>query len=172
MDGKFLELAKSRYSCRKFADKKVEQDKIDYILQAARVAPTAVNYQPQKIYVIESESALAKVGECTKYSFDAPLNFLVCYDKEISWKRGYDGDDSGNVDAAIVTAHMMLAAYDVGIGTTWVGSFNPQKARELFDLPDNIVPVAFLPSGYPAEDAHPAHLHEKRKEFSETVEYI
>lgn len=172
MNGDFYELVKGRYSCRKFSDKKVEQDKIDYILEAARVAPTAVNYQPQRIFVLQSKDALAKVGECTKYSFDAPLNFLICYDKEKSWKRGYDGDDSGNVDAAIVTTHMMLAAYEVGIGTTWVGSFNPNKVKELFALPENIVPIAFLPSGYPAEGAHPAHLHEERKAITETVEYI
>ncbi len=172
MDKTFLELAKARYSCRKFSKTKVEKEKIDYILEAARIAPTAVNYQPQKIFVIESEAALSKVSECTKYSFDAPLNFLVCYDKEASWKRGYDGDDSGTVDASIVVTHMMLAASEQGIGSTWVGSFNPAKVYELFDLPENYVPVAFLPMGYPAEDAHPAHLHDKRKDLSETVKYI
>ncbi len=168
----FLELAKERYSCRKFDTRKVEKEKIDYILEAARVSPTAANYQPQKIYVLESEESLALVSECSKYSFNAPLNFLVCYDKNISWKRGYDGMEEGPVDASIVVTHMMLAAMDVGIGSTWVGSFNPSKTVEKFKLPENIVPVAFLPMGYPAEDAHPAPLHEKRKELSETVEYI
>lgn len=80
----FNELAKARYSCRKFSDKEVEQEKMDYILKAAQLAPTAVNYQSQKIYVLKSEESLSKVAECTKYSFNAPLNFLVCYDKEAS----------------------------------------------------------------------------------------
>ncbi len=168
----FNELAKARYSCRKFSDKEVEQEKIEYILKAAQLAPTAVNYQSQKIYVLKSEESLSKVAECTKYSFNAPLNFLVCYDKEASWKRGYDGHDEGIVDASIITTHMMLAAAEQGLGTTWVGSFDPAKAKELYSLPENIVPIAFLPTGYPAENAHPAHLHDKRKELTETVKYI
>lgn len=168
----FNELSRTRYSCRKFSDKKVEGEKVDYILKAAQLAPTAVNYQSQKIYVLQSEEALSKVGGCTKYSFDAPLNFLICYDKNVSWKRGYDGHDEGIVDASIITTHMMLAAAEQGLGTTWVGSFDPAKARELYKLPENIIPIAFLPTGYPAPDAHPAHLHDKRKDLSETVEYI
>ena len=168
----FNELAKARYSCRKFSDKAVDKEKIDYILKAAQLAPTAVNFQPQKIYVIESKDALAKVDGCTKYGFNAPLNFLVCYDKEASWKRGYDGEDFGFVDASIIITHMMLAATEQGIGTTWVGSFDPAKAREAFNLPENIIPVSFLPTGYPAENAHPAHLHDKRKDIEDTVEFI
>lgn len=168
----FLELAKGRYSCRKFSDAKIDREYIKYILEAARIAPTAVNYQPHKIFVLESKTSLEKVKQCTKYSFDAPLNFLVCYDKDASWKRGYDGHDSGDIDASIIVTHMMLAAWEKGLGTTWVGSFNPEKTSELFELPENYVPVAFLPTGYPAEDAAPAHLHEKRKAIDEFVTHI
>lgn len=168
----FNELAEKRYSCRSFSAKKVEKEKIAYILKAAQLAPTAVNLQPHKIYVIESTDELAKVKECTRYSFNAPVNFLVCYDNSISWKRGYDGEDFGPIDASIVITHMMLAATEQGLGTTWVGSFDPAKAHEAFDLPENIVPVSFLPTGYPANDAHPSHLHSKRKELSETVVFI
>lgn len=168
----FNELAKARYSCRKFSDKKVEKEKIDYILKAAQLAPTAVNIQPQKIYVVLSSDALAKINECTKYGFNAPVNFLICYDKNASWKRGYDGEEFGPVDASIVITHMMLAAAEQGLGTTWVGSFDPVKAREIFSLPENIIPVSFLPAGYPADDACPAPFHDKRKELSETVVFI
>jgi nitroreductase len=168
----FNELAKKRYSCRKFSEKPVEREKINYILEAARLSPTAVNYQPQRIYVLESKESLAKVGECTKYGFDAPLNFLVCYDRNESWKRGYDGADFGQVDAAIVITHMILAAAEQGIGSTWVGSFDPAKAAELFSLPENIIPAALVPMGYPAEAARPSHLHEKRKELNKTVVFI
>ncbi|MDO5398175.1 MAG: nitroreductase family protein [bacterium] len=168
----FNELAKARYSCRKFSGKTVEKEKIDYILRAAQLAPTAVNFQPQKIYVITSADALTKINDCTKYGFNAPINFLVCYDKNTSWKRGYDGEDFGSIDASIVITHMMLAATEQGLGSTWVGSFDPSKVREAFDLPENIIPVSFLPIGYPADDAHPAHLHDKRRELSETVTFI
>lgn len=167
----FSELAKNRFSLRKFSDKAVEQEKIDIILEAARVAPTAVNFQPQKILVLTDKDALGKVNACTKFGFDAPLNFLICYDSSVSWKRGNDGKEEGDIDAAIVTTHMMLAAASVGLGTTWVGSFNPDDVREQFNLPESYVPVAFLPTGYAAADAAPAPAHGLRKDLSETVFY-
>ena len=139
----FLELAKNRFSLRKFSDKKVEKEKIDYILAAMQAAPTAVNFQPQRILVLTDEKELEKVSKCTKFAFNPPLNFLVCYDKETSWTRGNDGHDEGEIDAAIVATHMMLAAKSVGLGTTWVGSFNPKDVKEQFNLPENYVPVAF-----------------------------
>ena len=75
-----MELFKERHSVRKFSDKKVEKEKISAILEAGRVAPTAVNFQPQRIYVLESEDSLLKLKDCTKFHFDAPVAFLVCYD--------------------------------------------------------------------------------------------
>ena len=138
----FLELAKNRFSLRKFSDKKVEKEKIDYILAAMQAAPTAVNFQPQRILVLTDEKELEKVSKCTKFAFNPPLNFLVCYDKETSWTRGNDGHDEGEIDAAIVATHMMLAAKSVGLGTTWVGSFNPKDVKEQFNLPENYVLVS------------------------------
>lgn len=167
----FLTLAKERFSVRKFSDKQVSREKIDIILAAAQAAPTAVNFQPQRILVLTDKEQLEKVNKCTKFSFDAPLNFLVCYDKSVSWKRGNDGHEEGEIDAAIAAAHMMLAAADIGLGTTWVGSFNPVDVREQFNLPENYVPVAFLPAGYRAEDAVPSDAHTKRKPISDFVFY-
>ncbi len=167
----FLELAKNRFSLRKFSDKKVEKEKIDYILAAMQAAPTAVNFQPQRILVLTDEKELEKVSKCTKFAFNPPLNFLVCYDKETSWTRGNDGHDEGEIDAAIVATHMMLAAKSIGLGTTWVGSFNPKDVKEQFNLPENYVPVAFLPTGYPSDDAEPAAAHSSRKDLNETVFY-
>jgi nitroreductase len=167
----FLELAQNRYSVRKFSSKPVEKEKIDLILRAAQLAPTAVNYQPQHILVIESEEALEKFRRCTKYHFDAPMAFLICYDKEISWKRGFDGLDNGNIDASIVTTHMMLEAADLGLGTTWVGYFDPKLVIETFEIPERLVPVALLPVGYPAEDARPSHKHTQREPLENIVSY-
>lgn len=83
-----LELLKKRYSVRKFDDRKVEKEKLDLILEAGRVAPTAVNFQPQRILVIESQEALENFKKCTPYHFNAPLALLICYDKSVSWKKG------------------------------------------------------------------------------------
>lgn len=165
----FLELAKERYSVRKFSDKKVEREKLDAILEAGRCAPTAVNYQPQRVLVLESPEALEKLKGCTPYHFHAPLALLVCYDREASWKRSFDNCDMGAVDAAIVTMQMMLEAASLGLGTTWVGYFDPAEVRKAYELPDYLIPVAILPVGYPAADAAPAPFHEKRLAREETV---
>lgn len=170
---KFLELAKERYSVRKFDSREIEKEKMDVILEAARVAPTATNAQPQKIYIVESEEGMEKLSECTPCCFNAKTAIIVCYDDEESWKRSkFDGEDSGVIDSAIIGTHIMLQAAELGLGTTWVGFFNPEKVSENFNLPDNIIPKAIFPIGYPAEDCEPSEKHFKRKELSETVKYI
>jgi nitroreductase len=166
----FLQLAKDRYSVRKFSDKKVEREKLDLILEAGRVAPTAVNYQPQRILVIENEDSLTKLKICTPYHFNAPLALLVCYDSTVSWKRKYDNEDMGVVDASIITTHIMFQAHELGLGTTWVGHFNPDIIKETFELPEYIVPVALLPIGYPRSDSAPhPQLHSNRHDIKDTV---
>ena len=167
----FLNLASHRYSVRKFGDKPIDKNTLDLILEAGRIAPTACNFQPQRILVIESDEALAKVKNCTACHFDAPLVLLVCYDQSASWKRKYDGTDGGPVDASIVTTQMMLQAFELGVGSTWVGSFDPLKVRKLFKLPENYVPIALLPLGWPAVDATPSPSHAKREPLGMTVFY-
>ena len=165
----FLELAKTRYSVRKFNPQIIEPEKLDQILEAGRIAPTACNNQPQRIKVITAPPELGKVDECTPCRFGAPAVLLVCYDKTASWKRKFDGADSGEVDAAIIATHLMLAAHEIGLGTCWVMFFDPVKTVELFALPENIVPVAMLPIGYPADDAAPAPLHEQKHSLEKTL---
>ena len=167
----FLKLATDRYSVRKFADKPVEKEAVDKILAAAHVAPTGCNYQPHKILVINSEEALAKLKECTRCHFDAPCAMLVCYNSDECWTRPYDGSQSGVVDASIVTTHMMLQAWELGIGSTWVMHFNPFKMREEFAVPENFVPVALLVMGYPSPDALPNERHTIYRPIEETVFY-
>ena len=165
----FLELARERYSVRKFAPKKVENEKLDAVLEAGRLAPTAVNYQPQRILVLDSEESLGKLRDCTPYHFSAPLALIVCYDDTTSWKRSYDGKDMGEVDASIVTTQMMLEAAALGLGTTWVGHFDPQKVRSAFRLPENVIPVAILPMGYPHESSVPNPKHAERLPLEKTT---
>ena len=168
----FLELAKEkRYSVRKFKDKPVEKEKLDLILEAGRVAPTAANYQPQRILVIQDEAALEKLRQCTPYHFNAPLALMICYDKTTVWKNKTNGTIGGDVDASIVTTQMMLEVADLGLATTWVGAFHHQKARELFDIPEYLVPVALLPIGYPAEGVQPHPWHFKRFDMNHSVFY-
>lgn len=168
---KFMELAKERYSVRSFEEREVESEKLNLILEAGRIAPTASNRQPQRILVIQSQEGLEKIGECTRYHFDAPVVLLVCYDSSRSWKRPMDDDDAGIVDASIVTTHMMLQAAELGLGTTWVAHFDPEKIRELFKLENHIETVALLPIGYPTSDSEPNPRHFERVESSETIFY-
>lgn len=167
----FIELAKNRFSCRKFDSRSVEQEKIDLILESARVAPTAVNKQPQRILVINDRNIIEQLKECTKYTFDAPLCFVICVNRDLAYNRGYDGKNSADIDGSIVTTHMMLQAQDLGLGTTWVMAFNPTKAKEILMLPAELEPLAILPTGYPAEDAEISPLHTKSITIDEMVGY-
>lgn len=168
----FLKLAEERYSVRKFSQEPVTGDDIDKILKAGHVAPTACNYQPQRIMVINSPEGLEKLKDCTRCHFDCTCAMLVCYNSDECWVRKYDGENSGFVDASIVTTHMMMEATELGIGSTWVMHFNPEKMIETFNLPKNIIPVALLVMGHPAPDAAPIDMHSKVRDINEIVSYI
>ncbi len=165
----FEKVITDRYSVRKFKKETLKQEEIDKILDAGHIAPTGCNYQTQRILVIQSEDALEKLKKCTKCHFDAPCAMLICYNKDESWKRPYDGALSAPVDASIVTTHMMLEAYNIGIGTCWVMHFNPTAVREEFNIPENIEPHAILVMGYP--DSEPIQMHYDKRPIDEVVLY-
>ena len=166
----FFELIKERYSCRSFSTKKVEKKKIEKILEVAKQAPTARNFQPQRILVLTKEEQLEKLSACTQYGWNAPVIFVIFYDKSVSYKRDkYDEKEFGDIDASIITTYMMLEATNLGLGTTWVGSFSPEKLVEVYEIPENLVPVAILPIGYPSEEATPSKLHFQRNEIEDFV---
>ena len=167
----FIDLSKKRYSVRKFIDKPVDEESLNKVLEAGRLSPTAVNRQPQRIVVLNEKESLTKIKKCTKYHFDAPVMMVVCYDSDESWKNPFSGTEGGVLDATIVITHMMLEAAELGLGTTFVGYFDPKILIEEFDIPKNLVPVALLPMGYPADDAEPSQSHGNRKEISETVRF-
>ena len=168
----FQTLAAARYSLRKFDSRPVEQEKLDRILEAGRNAPTAHNYQPQRIFVLRSRDALERADACTGSHFHPSVMLAVAYDPAVSWKREYDGKDHGEIDAALAAAQMMLQAADLGLGTTYVGMFQPDKLLAAFPEMAGLIPIALLPLGYPAEDARPARLHTDRKPLEELVKYL
>ena len=167
----FLELAAKRYSVRKFKEEKVRREDLDKILKAGMLAPTAHNDQPQRILVINSDEALEKLKKCTACHFNAPTALLICSDKDACWTRKYDGKKSYDIDAAIVTTHMMLEAAELGVGTTWVMFFDPAALRRELSIPDTLEPTAILTMGYPAPDAVPAPGHAACKTLDELVCY-
>jgi len=169
----FYELAQQRFSVRNFKDEPVAQEHLDKILEAGRLAPTACNYQPQKVYVAQSKEALEKLASVCKCTFHAPCILVVCYDNDRDWKNKLQpGYQSGPVDASIVCTHMMLQAFELGIGSCWVGYFNADKVAEVLGLPQNITVSALLPMGYPTEDAKPLDLHSKSRELEDMVSYL
>ena len=168
----FLELAEARYSVRKYAQTPVEQEKIDAILRAAQLAPTAKNLQPQYIYVLNTPEAIARVNEVTSRAYKAPVVFVVCYDKTAAWQNPLnDNHSTGEMDATIVGTHMMLEAAEQGLGSCWIEWFDPKVLAEAFAIPDHLQPAFLLDCGYPADGVQPSPMHFEKKEISRFVEY-
>ncbi|MBR2901343.1 MAG: nitroreductase family protein [Clostridia bacterium] len=167
----FLEFARDRYSVRKFESRHLEKEIIDKILECGHIAPTGCNYQPQRILVLNNDEAIEKLKKCTKCHFDAPTAMLICYNKDESWVRKYDGALSAPVDASIVTTHLMLMAHSLGVGSCWVMHFDPFAVRLEFNIPENIEPLALLVMGYPHKESRPLELHSKVRPIDEVVFY-
>lgn len=151
----FNSLANKRFSVRKFENKPVEEEKLIAVLEAARIAPSAVNYQPWHFIVIRDKEQLSRIsavyrGEWLK---QAPVVIVACADQSQSWKRATDGKDFSNVDAAIAIDHLTLEAAEQGLGTCWVCNFNPDKCAEILNLPVYVEPLAIIPLGYPDAEA-------------------
>jgi len=158
----FKQLVSERFSVRSFSDIPVEKEKLDIILKAGRLAPTACNNQPQRIKVITGTD-LVKVDNFTPCRYDAPLVLLVCYDKTVCASAPlFETGLTGQVDSSIAASHMILQAADIGLGSLWVMHFDPVKAIDILALPENIVPMAVLAVGYPSDGTKPADLHSQR----------
>ncbi len=167
----FIQLAKSRYSSRKYKQMGVEDDKLGYVLEAGRVAPSAVNFQPWYFVVVRDEN-LKNVQACyhREWLKTAPACIVICSDHSRSWKRG-DGKDHADIDAAIAADHITLAATSIGLATCWVCNFNKSKLAEVLNLPDNVEPVILLPLGYPDDTSDVERHVSKRKALDDIVVY-
>lgn len=162
----FDDIVKDRYSVRSYQDKEVEDAIVNKILESGRLAPTAACENPVTVYIL-NEAQINKLKDATKYTFGAKNMFLICYDNNVSHKRGQDGLDFGIQDVCIITTHMMLKITELGLGSCWVGSFYPDKVNEMFNLKENIIPVAILPFGYISDTSKPSEWHLDRKTMAE-----
>lgn len=167
---KFSDLIVRRYSNRKFRDQEVEKSKIIKVLEAARLAPSAVNYQPWHFIVVQQKENLEMIYNT--YPRDwfraAPVVIIACADHSVSWKRSIDGKDSAEIDVAIAVDHLMLQATELGLGTCWVCNFDTERCAEFLRLPLHIAPVAMIPIGYPEAETGPA---KKRKDIDEIIHW-
>ncbi len=166
----FETVIRNRTATRKFKEEKVPLDKINKILDAGRLAPTAKNLQPQKIYVAISKEALEKIDKVSPCRYGASTVFIVCSDKSIAWSN--QNDSTYAMDACIVATHMMLEATNVGVDNIWIEMFNKQELKKQFHLEEKIEPICLIPIGYKADDYKGNPSHNNRKNLKDIVEFI
>lgn len=167
----FLDLAKKRYSVRKYEAKKVEKEKLLKILEAGRVAPTGANKQPVRLIVVQEPEGLEKLKKAANV-YGAPLAIIVCGERNAAWVRPFDGKNIVEIDASIVTDHMMLQATELELGTVWICYFNPTVIKTEFNIPEGFEPINILVIGYAAGEAESPDRHDKaRKPLKELVSY-
>ena len=166
----FSQVIRDRFSVRKYAERPIEEETLQAILEAGRIAPTAANKQPQRVYVIRSAEGLEKIRALTRCAFNAPVVLLFTVDENEQWRSPLEeGFTSGHQDVSIVATHMMLAAWDLGVGSCWVNFFPNTATRDAFGIPENEKAVLLLPLGYPAEGAAPAPMHSVKKDMAALV---
>ncbi|WP_047811580.1 nitroreductase family protein [Desulfosporosinus acididurans] len=156
----FLELAQTRRSLRTYKDTPVEKEKLDYVLEAARLAPSWKNMQCWRFIVVEEaagKAALAdSMGELNpgrKALTGAPIVIVLCAVPKES--EIWEGKDYMMLDAGLAMEHLVLAATEQGLGTCWQGLFTEEKVREALQIPEDVRVVAMTPLGYAAEERRP-----------------
>jgi nitroreductase len=167
---RFIELAEKRRSIRGYKDDPVPENLLAEILQAGRLAPSAKNLQPLHFIVVREAAVLDALAKAYPAPFfrQAPVVIATCVEPSAGWLRAqYDGKNFAEVDAAIAVDHMTLAAADLGLGSCWIGAFDPVLVRSALNLPDKVYPLALLPIGYPSDAGRP----KRRKEPAQLVHY-
>ena len=152
----FLELVKARYSARRYSDRPIEPEKIDYILECGRLAPSACNRQPWHLIVVQDRvqrEALCEAAARFTWLKEAPVVVAVCVEEEAAWVRSKDGHNHADIDAAILTEHLTLAATEQGLGSCWICAFDPYLCHKALALQPGWRPVALLPLGYAEGEA-------------------
>ena len=167
---KLIELISKRRSVRDYKSDPVPENILMQILEAGRLAPTGANRQPQRLIVVREQTGLDKVKKAAN-AYGAPLAIIVCADHNTVWKRHFDGKKITDIDASIVTDHMMLAATELGLGSVWICHFKPDVIRSEFNMPDQVEPVNILAIGYENEELGRIRPRTSRKPMEETVFY-
>lgn len=165
----FSELIRKRYSVRAYKPDPVEDGKLEQVLEAARLAPSAANRQPFQLIAIRTAGREAELQRIyhREWFTQAPLVICACGKPAEGWVRGYDGKNYTYVDVAIAMDHLILTAANLGLGTCWIAAFDPEAAREVLGLPDEVEPIVFTPLGYPADQSG----LKERKPLSDLVRY-
>ena len=169
--GNFLDLVRLRQSVRNYLPKEVEHEKLDYIFECVRLAPSACNLQPWRFLVIKGTEARKDLQKCYARDWfaEAPVYIIACADHTVAWHRKSDNKDHSDVDISIAVEHLCLAASEQGLGTCWVCNFDVELCKKLFYIPDHIEPIALIPIGYPSKDVS---SDKQRKETGDIFQEI
>lgn len=162
----FYEVVRTRRSVRRYQERPVEEDKLERVLEAARLAPSAANRQPWLFIVTETEKIKKEFYKAYNkdWFWQAPLVICTCGVRKEAWRRP-DGKSYLDVDIAIAMEHLVLAATAEGLGTCWIGAFKPSEVKRILNLSEELEPVALTPLGYPASSPRPTH----RKSLEEII---
>ena len=163
----FLELSKARYSVRSYQQRAIETEKLQYVMECTRLAPSAVNLQPWKFFIVSKPEDCDKIRQCYHRDWfnEAPMYIIACSNHDESWKRRRsEPKDHADIDISIAVEHLCLAAAEQGLGTCWVCNFDVTLCRELFGIAEPLEPVVLIPIGYPTANEPD---EKKRKEMDE-----
>jgi nitroreductase len=167
----FKQLSAERYSCREFTDQPVDDRLIEEIVRLTTLAPTAVNYQPMKLFIVKDETKRKQLCEAGNIRFAAPVYIILAEDEQAAWKRSYDGHNFADVDGGIVGGQLLLAVQELGLCTVWVGSFNAPEVKKAFAQLAGYTLTAVFPIGYASADK-PSPRHAQRKSVGELSEEL
>ncbi|MBQ3306591.1 MAG: nitroreductase family protein [Bacilli bacterium] len=165
----FDKVIRERTATRKFQNKIVEKEKLEKILEAGRIAPTAKNIQPQVIYVLQSKEAIEKIEEASPCIYQSKTVLLICSNKEIAYHT--EEDSTYEMDACIVATHMMLAATNLGVDNVWIKRFDKDIVRKNFNIPEKLEPICLMPLGYRTSDCPENPNHHIRKSLEDMIIY-
>lgn len=170
---KFKELLQNRYSVRHYLSCDVEKEKLDYVLDCARLSPSAVNFQPWQFYVVTTQKAREEVSEAyhREWFKSAPAYIVICGDHNQSWKRQSDLKDHCDIDVSIAATTACLAAESIGLGVCWVCNFDVEKLKTILKLSDNIEPKVMLSVGY-IDKENSKVPEKKRKSINEITKWL
>lgn len=170
----FIELAKKRFSCRDYSTKEVENEKIKQVLELARIAPSACNLQPWYFYLIKSKDALEKIQKTYKSEWftKAPVVIIACANNAKAWIRKNDKKNHSEIDTTIAIDHITLAATDLGLATCWICAFDSEMTKELFNIPENLEPIALISLGYSNVEPNSNRFDKERKKLEEIYTFV
>ncbi|HHF52696.1 MAG TPA: nitroreductase [Candidatus Aminicenantes bacterium] len=165
-----MDIMKSRRSVRRYKDKPIPEDILNKVLEAARIAPSGKNFQPWKFIIVrdrEKREELAVASRNQAFVAQAPVVIAACGFPGKSYQHQGNYMKSWPIDVSIAMDHLMLMAWEEGLGTCWIGAFREDEVKRILSIPDDVRVLALTPLGYPDEEPR----DRGRKELSEIISY-